>query len=127
MAVTDDTVAIIGLTAVYNQVIDGGLVDRIGEVFTSDASLSSPSTGLHRQGTDELVDMAVGAKGRFVHVTTDHIVTVDGDTARQRCTLLLFTTKPGVAATFDRLGWYDDELVRGPDGWRFTARVVSFA
>ncbi len=122
----DDKIAIAELTALYNQVIDGGLGERIEEVFTSDAYLSAPSTGLRRQGTAELADMARGNKGRFVHTTTNHVITVDGDTARQRCTLLLVKLAEDGTSVFDRVGWYDDELVRGADGWRFTARVVSF-
>jgi hypothetical protein len=122
----DDKLAIGELTALYNQVIDGGLGERIDEVFTPDAYLSSPSTGLRREGSRELADMARGNRGRFVHATTDHIVTIDGDTARQRCTLLLFALGKDGSSSFDRVGWYDDELVRGPDGWRFMSRVVSF-
>ncbi len=122
----DDKIAITELTALYNEVIDGGLGERIEEVFVPDAHLSSPSTGLRRQGTAELADMARGNKGRFVHTTTNHVITVDGDTARQRCTLLLVKLAKDGTSSFDRVGWYDDELVRGPGGWRFTARVVSF-
>jgi hypothetical protein len=121
-----DQAAIAELTARYNQVIDGGLEDRIEEVFTPDAYLSSPSTGMLRTGTAELAAMARGSAGRFVHATTNHLVTVDGDTARQRCTLLLVKLGADGAQSFDRVGWYDDELVRTPAGWRFTARVVSF-
>jgi hypothetical protein len=122
----EDKIAIAEVTARYNQVIDGGLAERIEEVFTPDGYLSSPATGLHRQGTAELADLARSSKGRWVHTTTDHLVTVDGDTARQRCTLLLVKLARDGTSSFDRVGWYDDELVRGPDGWRFTARVVSF-
>jgi hypothetical protein len=61
-----------------------------------------------------------------VHTTTNHIVTVDGDTAHQRCTLLLIKLGRDGAQSFDRVGWYDDELVRTAAGWRFRSRTVSF-
>ena len=126
MGLQDDTLAIVELTARYNQVIDGGFADRVEEVFTPDARFSSPAHGIERQGTAEIAEMALGSSGHFVHVTTNNIITVDGDNAEQRCTLMLFALTPDGAATLSRVGWYDDQLVRAADGWRFTARAVSF-
>ena len=65
MGLQDDNLAIVELTARYNQVIDGGFADRVEEVFTPDARFSSPAHGIERQGTAEIAEMALGSSGHF--------------------------------------------------------------
>jgi len=52
-------------------------------------------------------------------------IEIDGDTAHARtsCTNPMVSTKPDGTTSVWLIGlWYDDDLVRTPDGWRFIAR-----
>jgi hypothetical protein len=62
-----------------------------------------------------------------MHVTVDPIVTVDGDTATQDVTLLVFSrpSGPGEKPRISSTGRYVDILVRTPDGWLFSSRQCT--
>ena len=63
------------------------------------------------------------------HLLSNIEVTIDGEraSAYSRVTAYhwLHGTDPVRAADFVLLGSYDDELVRTPDGWRISRRVVG--
>jgi uncharacterized protein (TIGR02246 family) len=56
----------------------------------------------------------------FVH---NHVVTLEGDRARGTAYLDLKATVDGRA--MEGWGWYDDEYVRTPGGWRFARRKLQ--
>jgi ketosteroid isomerase-like protein len=119
-----DWIAIRELTAKYNHSIDDGNVEGFGSVFTEDAVIVFQSAAGERviEGQAEIAKMAVRPPGQRVHATPDAIIKVNGDTATQVCTLIVTpVAAPGTAPTVT--GRYTDELVRTPDGWRFTRRT----
>lgn len=119
-----DRVAIGELTARYNRAFDDGEVDAWLDTFVEDGEMQRD--GRTWKGHDALARLLQKVGWGTVHVTTDAIVEIDGDRARQWCTLVLLRRErdrrpPVVLAT----GRYEDELRRTADGWRFVRRVAS--
>ena len=86
---------------------------------------------LHLQGHDELWRTASPqGLGRYAgtwHLSANHAITIDGDHARSR-SYLIGVHMVGSAPTehADGGGWYDCELVRTRQGWRFeTVRITE--
>lgn len=59
------------------------------------------------------------------HVMTNHLVRVEGDRAFAHTygSWRLVRHAAGDPPVWDGSGWYDDRLVRRPDGWRIDRRV----
>lgn len=116
-----DHLAIRELTARYNRAFDDVDSEAWADTFTSNGVMEFGGPPV--TGRDALVEMSRATGYGYVHITTDPIIEVDGDRATQSCTLVVATRSKergpvGVAMT----GRYEDELVRTPDGWRFTRR-----
>jgi hypothetical protein len=63
---------------------------------------------------------------RSQHMMGLPLIEIDGDRARARtsCSNPMVSTKPDGSTAVWLIGlWYDDELARTGDGWRFTART----
>jgi hypothetical protein len=62
------------------------------------------------------------------HMSTNHAIQIDGDRANTRSYLqaVHLTDPDDNTQHHDVGGWYDNELVRTPDGWRFTRVELSF-
>ena len=116
------------LTARYNRAFDDGDPETFAATFTEDGTMEV--TGTFRvDGRDALAEMVRHTPYGVVHVTVDATVEVDGDRAVQDVKLLVLSRHaPGAAAgSTSRLtnsGRYHDELLRTPDGWRFTHRTA---
>lgn len=60
----------------------------------------------------------------YRHLAFNEVIDIDGDRASARNYLLVLRMtdgKPSVSLT----GYYEDELVRTPEGWRFASRLVA--
>jgi hypothetical protein len=123
-----DRIEIQELTARYNRGADDGDAAAVAGVFTADGAMTMSCAGQQRafHGADELRAM-IGDRpaGITVHATTDSIVEIDGDEARQQCTLLLIRRLHDEGKASFRTGRYDDRLVRTDAGWRFVERSVT--
>lgn len=117
-----DRIEICELTAAYNRRFDRGDGPAWAETFITDGELVV--AGDRAYTGNQLVDFCAERTGRFHHLTTDPEISVDGDRAVQRCSLLLLSTageRPELVAA----GRYVDELRRTSGGWRFTRRTVT--
>ena len=56
------------------------------------------------------------------HMSTNHQITVTGDTAVSRSYLQAVHVRESPFDHWDAGGWYDCSYVRTPEGWRFTQR-----
>lgn len=115
------------LTARYNRAADGDDPGALLATFTGDGIVEMRG---HRDGPavyagKRIAELLAPYNGQRVHMTTDAVVEIDGDRATQECTLLLCTRSRGRGVAAMLTGRYSDELVRTPDGWRFTRRVVE--
>ena len=119
-----DKLAIRELTATYNRAVDDGRIDDAFATFAgNNGSLEIPGMGAM---TGEALRELFGALQGCVHATTDAIIEVDGDRARQLCSLLVLVRAPeGGVVRLVTTGRYDDQLERTPEGWRFVARVAT--
>jgi hypothetical protein len=121
----EDQLAIRELVARYNYAIDEERPEEWVGTFVADGTFESTALGTHT-GADALLVFAKGYIAAFEgrHVTSDFVVTVDGDEATARCYLVAVnakTTPPSILTT----AVYDDVLRRTPDGWRFVHRKVT--
>jgi len=133
-----DKIEIMELQSRYMFAIDWRDPQAYGDTFTEDAVLAWPEG--HAQGREKIresvvrageyfrrqADAAAPAKpARLRHFVTNQVVKIDGDTAH------------AVAYWFDvnndnqprwpylaAYGYYEDDLVRTADGWRFSRRNV---
>ena len=92
-------------------------------VFTDDCELDYGEIGTFT-GVDaitEFMDQAHSMAGHTMHRLTNQVIAVDGDKAEARThvdALIMLDANFGANA----VGFYDDELVRGDDGWRVARR-----
>ena len=61
----------------------------------------------------------------FVQLNTPAVITMAGDRATARSTIRECGKFKGRDEALEVLGRYDDELVRGPEGWRFARRTFQ--
>jgi len=116
-----DWIEIRTLTAVSGASFDACDCDGYAATFTADGEMWLDAERLSA-GRDELAKLPAKPRG-FVHVTTDPIIELDGCTATQRCTLLLYRrSRDGSKVSLFSTGRYEDRLVRTDDGWRFARR-----
>lgn len=124
--VDGDWIAIRELTARYNRAADEGDIEAFLSVFTEDGVMETRVGGDTRRyvGHDEIAAIPTKTGGQQVHITTDPIIEIRGDTASQRCTLLLCRRSDGMFSGMTA-GRYQDELVRTLQGWRFLSRTAT--
>jgi 3-phenylpropionate/cinnamic acid dioxygenase small subunit len=60
--------------------------------------------------------------GPTMHRITNLAVAVDGDRVTARCYVHAIVTTADRSTAIHAYGWYDDELVSTPDGWRIAQR-----
>jgi ketosteroid isomerase-like protein len=124
---SEDQLAIQQLYAKYNHAIDAGDGSGWAACFTADGVFSSATGTFH--GTEQLAGFGTAfaqrVKGR--HWTNNLVVDGDGATAKGRCYLMLMRLTPGEQppATILTTAIYEDELMNGADGWKFTRRTVT--
>ncbi|HKI41324.1 MAG: nuclear transport factor 2 family protein [Mycobacterium sp.] len=93
-------------------------------VFTDDCELDYGEIGVWR-GVDavtEFMTQVHAPAGHTLHRLTNQAITVDGDTATARtyvdALIMVGDSQSGV----NGIGFYDDEIVRTPAGWRIARR-----
>jgi len=119
-----DRTAITDLIHLHGHLVDGGELERAGELFTHDITYDVADFGLGTlSGRAALRDaaLAVGDANPVGHHVTNVVVTpVDERSARVR--------SKGIGVMADgRAGSavYDDVVTRTPDGWRISHRTVT--
>lgn len=120
----EDVLAIIGVLNGYAWALDTRRFDDLRDVFT--AGVEADYGSFTVKGVERMVDRMVRAHER-VPRTQHHLggydVAIDGDIARSRCQVIATLCGSGSPRPIWRMGgWYADELVRTPDGWRVRRR-----
>jgi uncharacterized protein (TIGR02246 family) len=123
----EDELAIRALVARYYTALDNGDTDAFATFWTEDGVFRT-ETGQGEIVVSGRVDIAALCSGsRFgsMHFATDSIISLDGDTARHSCRVVLGLRRsertPG-SSRWDGSATYQDTLRRTEDGWRFTSR-----
>jgi 3-phenylpropionate/cinnamic acid dioxygenase small subunit len=123
-----DRLEISHLIATYADLIDSQNFDALDALFTADARIDF-STFNGPVGDLAEIKTFLGASLPFF-ARTQHMmglphIDIDGDTAHAKtsCNNPMISTKPDGTTSVWLIGlWYDDDLVRTADGWRFSAR-----
>lgn len=126
MSDVTDRDEIIDLAVRYTWALDSRDLEDMRNVFTPNAT--GMLRGIECDGADAIIErIAGGAMDRFdrtQHLTGNHQVSIDGDTATHRCQL----QAQHVRDNGDSLiigGYYEDRLVRTTDGWRISHRLME--
>jgi hypothetical protein len=122
-----DVVAITQLVNLYGLAVDSQRWELFGEIFADDVAADYGPTS---QWTDRARFIAEFATfhepfDSTQHTMSTHVVRVDGDRAHSFCNGGWRLIRKAVDGNplWDGTGWYDDTLVRTPDGWRIARRV----
>jgi len=117
---TDDLVELQQLCARYMLLCSQFVEDRWHEVFTPDAVYNAFGTPYTLERFPAL--LAAAPRGQFIGNMPVVEFTDDGDgaTGMQHYVFIDQTTHAM------RIGWYNDEYVRTPDGWRIRRRSTTF-
>jgi hypothetical protein len=123
-----DRSQIIDLAVGYAWALDTRNLDDLRRVFTADAT--ALLRGVECRGVEEIITRIGGAVlrlDRTQHLIGNHQVTVDGDRGTHRCQLHSQHVLDGCDGgdTFVVGGYYEDRVVRTPDGWRIAHRLMD--
>ena len=119
---------IIDLAVRYAWALDTKNVDGLREVFTPDAT--AMLRGVECSGVDQIIARIGGSILRLdctQHFISNHQVVVDGDTATHRCQLQSQHVRAAAEGGHNFIvgGYYEDRVVRTPDGWRIAHRLMQ--
>jgi len=113
---------ILDLFGRYCRLIDRCAWQDLDRVFTPDVEVDFSSTAAYVKGNaliqgigalKEFYETAMSHIGPGVtYFMTGHVIDVQGDTARASCY--------SQTLSFPYGGYYDTEVRKGPDGWRFS-------
>jgi hypothetical protein len=123
----DDVVAITQLVNLYGLAVDSQQWELFDTIFTADVDADYGASTRWTDLAQFKSDFAAfhDPFDSTQHTMSTHVVRVDGDRAHSFCNggwRLVRNAAEG-GPLWDGTGWYDDALVRTPDGWRITSRV----
>lgn len=120
-----DRLEIIELTHRYCWALDSKQFDLLDTVFLADATAELRSAPLEgRDAIRDRIRSALSTLDATQHTVSNHLVTIDGDTASARTYLHSQHVRHGTPGgeLYVIAGRYEDELVRTPEGWRIRFR-----
>lgn len=114
------------LNSKYNFAVDECNADAWANCFTADGVFNALLEGEKPCGTDQLKKFVLtvnAAFGKMNHLTTNELITFEGETAIQKCYLLFFYKKDGQLE--GSICVYDDALERENGVWKYSRRNVE--
>lgn len=116
----DDIELIKRLSSRYNLAFDYVDIDAYIECWAEDGFFERSNAGRSYRGHDQLRELlsTFDVDGR--HITTNFIIDVDGDAAKQSAYLLYLDKADNFSVSM--FGVYSDELVKTADGWKYSSR-----
>lgn len=127
-----DKAAVIEVLNLYAFALDAHAWDLFDRVFTQDVEADFGPAGAAWSGLAEFKASFAGfhdTLDRHVHTMMGQLVHVEGDKAYAFSygNWILVRESAEGGPTWQGTGWYDDELVRGAEGWRIRRRVCRLA
>jgi len=127
----EDIIAIQQLISRYAIVVDAQDWDALDPLFTNDAQLDFSTFGGPVGSLTEIKQFLAATLPGFAR--TQHMmglpsITLDGDRANSRTSCnnpMLPPGRDGSSPVWLIGLWYDDELVRGDEGWKFRRRTQT--
>jgi hypothetical protein len=113
------------LAAYYSEAICRGAIEEAVLVYAPDGVLSSGTTddAVGHAAIATTIREAVESFELVYNTTLPGMIFVEGDEARARFPVTELAKRPD-GTTLHFLGYYEDRLRRGPEGWRFTHRTL---
>ena len=112
----------------YSYAIDSGQYDKLDDMFTPDATYHFVTGSTDNlEALKNTIRDALQPLTSSQHINGNQWAEITGDHATAGCYFTVHMFKEGVAdgEHFEMGGRYDDELLRTPDGWRFTNRTIT--
>ena len=112
----------------YSYAIDSGHYDKLDGMFTPDATYNFVTGSTDNlEALKNTIRDALQPLTSSQHINGNQWAEITGDHATAGCYFTVHMFKEGVAdgEHFEMGGRYDDELLRTPDGWRFTNRTIT--
>ena len=122
----DDQQAIVDVCVRYAYALDNHDWDQLRACFTPDVTSRYHGVGT-LDGYDAIEDLcrrALAGLTASQHLLGNHLVSVDGDSARSTCYFQAQHVREGVdgGQNFTVAGRYDDRLLRTSEGWKISRR-----
>ncbi|MDF1552280.1 MAG: nuclear transport factor 2 family protein [Deferrisomatales bacterium] len=100
--------------------VDGGYVEIPEPTSTSGETFRMP-----KEKMPELMPHGLGKYTGTHHLSTNHQIEIEGDSATSRSYLQAVHVGPTPFDHWDGGGWYDCTYRRTPEGWRFVTVKLS--
>ena len=112
----------------YSYAIDSGQYDKLDVMFTPDATYTFVTGSTDNlEALKNTIRDALQPLSSSQHINGNQWAEIEGDRATAGCYFTVHMYKEGLAdgEHFEMGGRYEDELIRTPDGWRFTSRTIT--
>lgn len=115
------------LLARYCFALDADKIDEMAALFTQDGVWETAfGTGTGRAGiVAQANSIATGNRPKRVHLTTNIVIDLDGDTATARSNWALIQNVPSGVPIIGSGGAYSDRLVKVGGQWFFKHRTIE--
>lgn len=124
----DDERAIQRLITTYSQTASIGDWDAAVATYLPDATWTIPHLDLAFTGHEAIrgaLDAFFATMDYVIQMNAPALIRVSGSTATARSAIRECGKSAGKAQGFEYFGFYQDELVKTADGWRFKLRVFE--
>lgn len=104
--------------------------DQVMSTFTPDGVWEVPALGMRHEGRAAIqpaMAAFVAQMAYFVQINSPAIITVEGAKATARSVIRECGKFANRDEALEVLGFYNDDLVRTPEGWKFTRRAFKAA
>ncbi len=119
-----DRAAIAECLVGYARCIDSRDWAGLQAAYTEDGVMQHGDASVPREAVPELSERILAGCESSHHLVGDPSITIDGDHATTHSHYIATHISEGTTVKRQGGGWYDCELRRTPEGWRFT-RVRS--
>lgn len=124
-----DTEQIRRLTHEYSWAIDNFRLEELLGLFVEDAvfdlrGFGAPDESVGREAVRATFAALIDSLSGCVHLTMNHLIDVDGDTATGTIYCHAFVVNAD-GSRADNLALYEDTYIRTRDGWKFSSRSAK--
>jgi len=131
----EDEIAIIRLINRYAHTTTGCDPEAMASLFTEDGVWERKEAAagtkydekvriVGRENIREFAAANLKTASRELYLSSNSVVDGEGNTATARSMIVILNLKDTPASVYI-VGTFEDELRKGPDGWKFTYRGVS--
>lgn len=121
-----DELAVQRLMSTYCQAVDDGRFADVAALFAGDGAFVNRGVRIGQQQLLSFLEEAQVPERRGRHNCGFALVQFDGDDDAHAVTDFVFMGRAEGAFFVKFVGRYHDTLRRGPDGWQFVERRVSY-